>query len=223
MGQHHGTWTPTWGASHGARMTPPLPKLGGPLGGGDVHLVRSLAHGGAWWLVLGVLATGSTGAVVCRIQFSRGGDNSTGAPGHPSASATATTTTTGHNTTPATPTPTPLADWRGAAGRAMARHPVRRVDHARPRSTVHTSTQASSTINLPKHHVTRANDGDGIGQKGTPTQQVHGRQVREARSPDLAAVRARTPVRHQVHPKLPLGRLDGHVRLSVCVCVCVCV
>eukprot|EP00053_Salpingoeca_punica_P008372 m.75267 g.75267 ORF g.75267 m.75267 type:complete len:437 (+) comp14572_c0_seq1:246-1556(+) len=66
-------------------------------------------------------------------------------------------------------------------------------------------------IDLAKHNVLSADEGDDVGDHVALAHKVQASQVEEARGADLAAVRLARAIGHEVHAKLALGRLDGHV------------
>lgn len=76
--------------------------------------------------------------------------------------------------------------------------------------TFHLNRQNLS-IDFAEHDVQCTNDGDNVGQHVILADNVECRQMRKAGRLDLAAVRLRGAVRHQVHTEFTFGRFDGGV------------
>ena len=74
---------------------------------------------------------------------------------------------------------------------------------------------ARSPIDLTKHNVARADEGNDVGDHVALRDGVEGGQVREARRADLAAVRPVGAVRHEVDAELALGSFDRSIGLAL--------
>src|SRR5262245_26250671 len=71
-----------------------------------------------------------------------------------------------------------------------------------------------SSVDLPEHDVERAEDGGDVREHVAPAEEIHRREMREARRADLALVRLVGAVGDQIDAELALGRLDRGVDLA---------
>src|SRR5579862_464749 len=72
----------------------------------------------------------------------------------------------------------------------------------------------ASAIDLTKHDVHRADDGDHVGDHVPLGHLVHGGEVREARGADLHAPRLVRPVAHEEDAELAFRVLHRGIRLA---------
>lgn len=80
-----------------------------------------------------------------------------------------------------------------------------------PQRAGRSNTVPCSPIYFSKHNILGTYDGNDVRQHVSLRHLVQTSQVSKTRSLDLASIRAAGTIRHQVHAKLSLGRLDGRV------------